>query len=169
VNRLKLSVLALALAAAPAAAQPAPATSTIAPGMIVKHDKGSEVGTVVRIEGDLLIVKTDKYEVPVPKTSTTPFEGTLLFGMTRDQLNAAVEAQNAARDAAMKVGASVLDPAGAAAGTVTATDAESLTLKVASGKVVRLPRTGFALGANGLVVGLTAAQLEAAASGSSTK
>ena len=169
-NTSKLSLLVLGLvAAAPVAAQqaqPAPAPqagAAIAAGTVVKHDQGTEVGTVVRVEGDLLIVKTDKYDVPIPRSSVTPHEGVLLFGMTREQLNAAVEQQNAARDAAIKPGAAVLGMAGQAAGSVEAADAEFVTLKLASGKLVRVPRAAIGLGQAGLVTSLTAAQLEAAA------
>jgi preprotein translocase subunit YajC len=164
VNRFKLSAAALALAAAmPAAAQQAGAQAAIAPGAIVKDDKGGEVGTLVRIEGDNYVVKTDRHEVTIAKTSMTPHEGTLLFGMTREQLNAAVDKQVSDKEAAIKPGAAVFGAAGNNAGTIEAVDAEYITLKLASGKAVRLPRNAVGLGANGLVTGLTAEQLEAAA------
>lgn len=168
VNSVKLSIAALALAAAvPAAAQQrAPA---IGPGAIVKDDKGGEVGTVVRVEGDIYVIKTDKHEVPVAKASVTPYEGALLFGMTRDQLNATVDAQIAKKDAAITTGATVFGSAGSPAGTIEAADAEFVTLKLSSGKAVRLPRTALALGPNGLVTGATVAQLEAAAANAGTQ
>ena len=177
-SKLSLLFLGLVATAAPAAAQqaaqptqPAPAAqagAAIAAGTVVRHDKGTDVGTVVRTEGDILIVKTDKYEVPIPRSSVTPHEGVLLFGMTREQLNAAVDQQNAARDAALKPGAAVLGSAGATAGTIEAADAEFVTLKLPSGKAVRLPRTAIALGQSGLVTSLTAAELEAAAGAAAT-
>ncbi|PSJ43277.1 hypothetical protein [Allosphingosinicella deserti] len=170
VNNMKLSVAAFALAAAlPAAAQQPAAQAAVGPGTIVKDDKGAEVGTVARVEGETYIIKTDKHEVPIARASVTPHEGALLFGMTRDQLNAAVEQQLAKKDAAITTGATVLGSAGTPAGTIDAVDPEFVTLKLPSGKAVRLPRTALALGQSGLVTGATAEQLEAAAASAGTQ
>jgi hypothetical protein len=85
--------------------------------------------------------------------------------MTQAELNAAVEKDQAAAEASLAVGAPVKDSAGASAGTIEAIDAEFVTLKLASGKSVRLPRNGIAGSSNGAVIGLAAADLEASAGG----
>jgi preprotein translocase subunit YajC len=135
----------------------------ISAGMVVNDTKGGSVGSVARVDGQFVVVKTDKHEVRLPATSFTPHEGALLFGMTRDQLNADVEKSLAAAAAKIAPGATVTGTAGGAVGTITAVDDQTVTIKLASGNLVRVPRTGVAAGPNGVVVGATAADLEAAA------
>jgi preprotein translocase subunit YajC len=85
----------------------------------------------------------------------------------RDQLNAEIEKANASAANRIAPGAAVVDQAGGAVGAITAADADSVTVKLASGTLVRLPKAAVAASANGVVVGSTAAQLEAAARGAS--
>lgn len=154
-----------AAAQAPAAAAPA----AIAAGAVVKDTNGGEVGTITRVDGQFVIVKTDKHEVRLPATAFTPSNGALLFGMTRDQLNAEVEKSLAAAAAKIAPGAVVTGTAGATVGTITAVDADTVTIKLASGALVRVPKTGVAASGNGVVVGATAAQLEASVKGAPGK
>jgi preprotein translocase subunit YajC len=160
-------LIAVSLAAASAsgvAFAQAPADgAAIAAGTAVKDTSGGDVGTVARVDGQFIVVKTDKHEVRLPATSFTPHEGALLFGMTRDQLNAEVERSLAAAAAKIAPGAAVTGTAGAAVGTISAVDEQTVTIKLASGNLVRVPRSGVAPGPNGVVVGATAADLEAAA------
>jgi preprotein translocase subunit YajC len=166
---LIFSPLALALAAtgAPALAQaPAPAASTTGGfnvGAVVRDTAGAEVGTVTKVDAANVTVKTDKHEVPIPRASFTAAPNGLLFGMTRDQLNGAVDAQLAAAAAKVVVGATITGSAGATVGTIEAMDAQYVTVKLASGTSVRLPRASVGAGPNGPIVALTAAELEAAA------
>jgi preprotein translocase subunit YajC len=156
--------LSTAAAAGAASAQaPAAAPAAIAAGAVVKDTNGGEVGTVLRVEGQFLILKTDKHEVRLPTSAFTPHDGALLFGMTRDAVNAKVEEALAAAAARIAPGAAVVDPKGGAVGTITAVDAESVTVKLPSGALVRLQRASVAAGPNGVVVGATLAQLEAGA------
>jgi preprotein translocase subunit YajC len=157
-----LASLGLGLAVPAAAQAPAPAAA-ISVGMAVKDASGGDVGTVSSIDGQFIVVKTDKHEVRLPATSFTPHAGALLFGMTRDQLNAETERSLAAAAAKIAAGASVSDSAGGAVGTITAVDPQWVTVKLVSGAEVRLPHDAVGVGANGVVVGSTAAQLEAAA------
>ncbi|HYI05929.1 MAG TPA: hypothetical protein VD858_13635, partial [Reyranella sp.] len=128
---LNLAALGLLAAAAPVAAQ-APAAS-ISAGMTVKDTAGGVVGTVAGVDGQYLTVKTDRNEVRLPVTSFTPVDGALLFGMTRDQLNAEVDKAKAAADAKVVVGAAVTGAGGASVGTIEALDGEFVTLKLTSG------------------------------------
>lgn len=157
---IALSLSAAAALPGAAAAQP---PAGISAGMTVKDTAGGTVGTVARVETGFVIVKTDKHEVRLPANSFTPHEGALLFGMTQAQLNAEVEKSLAAAAAKIAPGASVTGTAGAAVGTITAVDDQTVTIRLASGNLVRVPRSGVAPGPNGVVVGATAADLEAAA------
>jgi preprotein translocase subunit YajC len=158
---LSLSAAALAAGGLSGAAF-AQAPAGIAAGMSVKDTNGGEVGTVARVESGFVIVKTDKHEVRLPANSFTPHEGSLLFGLTQAQLNAEVEKSLAAAAAKIAPGAAVTGTAGAAVGTITAVDDQTVTIKLASGNLVRVPKSGVAAGPNGVVVVATAADLEAA-------
>ena len=134
-----------------------------AAGTQIVDTKGGAVGTVVRVDGENVVIKTDKHEVALPKTSFTAHEGKLLFGMTQAELNAATEKSLAEAAAAIAPGATVKGSAGAVVGTIDAVDTETVTIKLASGSLVRVPRTGVAAGNGDVVVGLTAQELEASA------
>jgi preprotein translocase subunit YajC len=166
IKSLFLASLCVGLAApvaAQAPAAPPAAGATIAVGMAVKDTQGGDVGTVTKVEPGFVTLKTDKHEVRLPVASFTPNKGVLLFAMTRDQLNAATEQALAKQAANIAPGAAVSDSSGAPVGTVSAVDPQFVTVKLASGAEVRLPRSGVAGGPNGVVVGSTAAQLQAAA------
>lgn len=132
-----------------------------APGMQVVDTNGGAVGVVTAVKADLITVKTDKHEVALPKTSFTVHEGKLLFGMTQAQLNAEAEKSKAEAEKAIAPGATVKGSGGAVVGAIEAVDAEFVTLKLQSGALVRLPRNGVAAGNGGVVIGLTAEQLQA--------
>ena len=149
---LTLAVAGLSLAA-PGIAQ--------TPGMQVVDTKGGAVGVVTAVKGDLITVKTDKHEVALPRTSFTVHEGKLLFGMSQAELNAEAEKSLAAAAAAIAVGASVKGSGGAVVGTIDAVDADFITLKLDSGELVRIPRSGVSAGNGEVVIGLTAEQLKA--------
>jgi preprotein translocase subunit YajC len=139
--------------AAPAAAQTA--------GMQVVDTNGGAVGAVTAVKGGLITVKTNKHEVALPRTSFTLHEGKLLFGMTQAQLNAEAEKAQAQANAAIAPGATVKGSGGAVLGTIDAIDAEFVTLKLESGELVRLPRSGVAASNGEVVAGVTAEQLRA--------
>lgn len=154
-------VIGLALAAVSI-----PAEAAVTAGAVVKDTSGGEVGTILRVEGDQLILKTDKHEVRLPVASFTATETGALFGMTRAQLNAEVDKALAAANAQIVVGATVKGTAGATVGTIEAVDAQFVTLKLTSGTSIRL-RNAVAGSPNGPVTALTAEQIEAAAKAAS--
>lgn len=167
-KKLILSALPIVLAASAAGMQPAlaqdpGAQAAIAAGAKVTDSKGGEVGTIAKVDGQFVIVKTDRHEVRLPVTSFTPHNGGLLFGMTRDELNAEVDRTLAAANAKIVAGATVNGSQGGMVGTIDSIDDEFVTVKLASGTKVRLPRSALAPGLNGAVIGMTVAQLEAAA------
>ncbi|HEX8573699.1 MAG TPA: hypothetical protein VF759_13215 [Allosphingosinicella sp.] len=153
----------LIAAGAALAALSVPAASAVTAGAVVKDTKGGEVGTIVRVEGANLVLKTDRHEVTLPVSSFTSSDEGALFGMTRDQLNAEVDKATAAANAQIVPGATVKGAAGAVVGTIEAVDSQFVTLKLASGTSIRLPRNAVAGSPNGPVTGMTAEQIEAAA------
>ena len=150
--------LAVAAPLAPAFAQ---AAGGFVVGTQVTDANGGAVGTVTAINGDVVTVKTDRFEANLPKSSFATHEGKLLVGMTQAELNAAIEKDQTAAAASLAVGAPVKGTAGTQVGTIEAIDAEFVTLKLESGKSIRIPRAGIAGSADGAVIGLSAAELEA--------
>lgn len=145
--------------ASPLLAQaPAP---QVAAGTAITGPAGQPVGTVVSVVGTDAVVRTDKYDVRVPIASIRVDAKGAVIGMTRDQLNAGIEDALAKVNQLLVVGAPVYDPAGGIAGNVDTVENQFVTLKLPSGKTVRLDRSGFSMGRNGLLIGLTAAQIEA--------
>ncbi len=159
-NKLFLTMLPIALMAAPAAAQSA---GTFSAGAKVSDTQGGEVGTITSVDAEFVIVRTDRHEVRLPKASFTAHNGGFIMAMTRDQLNAEVDKARAQALASLAAGASVAGADGASVGTVDAIDSDFVTVKLTSGKLVRLPRSAVSANANGAVVGMSVAELEAAA------
>lgn len=159
----KLILPGLALAATALAAPAAIAEVAIAAGVKVTDTSGAEVGTVTKVEGANLLLKTDKHEVRLPVSSFAKGDSSLLFALSRDQLNAEVEKALAAANAKIVAGAEVKGAQGAAVGTIEAVDDQFVTLKLSSGSLIRLPRASVAAGPDGVVTGITAAELESLA------
>ncbi|MCJ8190072.1 hypothetical protein [Sphingomicrobium aestuariivivum] len=160
----KTAIAATALVAmtpmAPAvAAQPAGVTT----GMQVVELDGTLVGTVVAADDQLITIRTDKHDVPVPAASFTPNEGKLLFGMSAAELNAAVDANLAAAEASVAVGKSVKDVAGVEFATIEEITAEYIQLGLEGDKVIRIPVNGLQKDANGAIALYNAADLIAGA------
>ncbi len=159
---LMLSVPALAQTAAPQAAAPAAAAAvTLAPGAAVTGPSGNPVGTVVSVDGPNAIVRTDKYDVALPISSMRVEATGAVVGVTREELNAGVEQAMAKVNQLFVAGSPVYGPAGNAVGNIDVVEAEFVTLKLTGGQSVRLPRSGFAAGPNGLMIGLTEDQIKA--------
>lgn len=156
----RLLAMAAALTCAVPGAASAQTPATISPGMQVIDPSGGSVGTVVSVKGDQLTVRTDKHEVLLPATSFTPNEGKLLFALTRDQLNSQTEQALAEASAKLVAGVSVFGAGGNLAGSIDAIDDKMVTVKLTSGKLVRLPRTAVAPNDKGAVLGVSAAELE---------
>jgi len=163
-GKVKMRLFVAFAAASLALAGPAVAQSdAFAVGAEVLDGSGNPVGTISAINGDVVTVKTDKLDANLGKASFAQQDGKLYIGMTQAELNAAIEKDKAAAEASLAVGSPVKDGAGAAVGTIDAIDAEFVTIKLASGKAVRLPRSGIAGSASGAVVGASLADLEASA------
>lgn len=151
---MALSALALA-GAAPVAAQ------TLAPGAAIVDTKGQPVGTVVAVNGDAATIRTDRHEVRMPLASIRVDANNGVVAMTQAELNAGVDQAMAQMAAALSPGATVYDPAGGVVGTIGAVEGELVTVRLPSAREARLPRNAFSMGRRGLLVGTTAAQMEA--------
>jgi preprotein translocase subunit YajC len=158
---LKTCAYAAALAAAPMALNAAVAAtpSEVHPGMSVVDPSGGSVGLVTGVNGDTLILKTDKYELALPMASFTASEGKLLFGMTAAQLNAQAAEQAAANSAAIAAGAQVFGSDGSLAGTVEAVQDALVTIKLAGGQAVQLAKASVRGSDKGVVLGVTTAKI----------
>jgi preprotein translocase subunit YajC len=154
------------MSAAPAISQ---ASAAITVGMPVTDASGGAVATVSEVKGDNVVIKTDKHEVMLPKTSFSVDQGKLLFGMTQAQLNAEIEKSLAASNASIVAGATVKGSAGTPVGKIEAVDADTVTIALDSGKKLRMPKEGVRGNADGTVtVGYTADQLDALVAGAAT-
>ena len=163
---LLIALAPLAAAAAlPTVAQAAAPAVTV--GATVTDTAGGLVGTVSALKDGLATVKTDQHEVQIPVTSFgAGANGTVILSVTRAELNAQVAQSLAAASANVKVGAAVTGAAGAPVGTISAIEGDLVTLKLASGKLVKLPRAGVAGTETGAAIGMTLAELNAAVAAS---
>jgi preprotein translocase subunit YajC len=149
--------------AAPAVAQ---AQAGITVGMQVTDSSGGAVGTVASIQGQNLLVKTDKHEALLPRTSFSVSNGKLLFGMTQAQLDAEIEKNLAAANAAVVAGATVKGVGGTPVGTIDSVADGKATIALQDGKKIAVPQEGLRGNADGSVtIGYSAAQLEALVQG----
>lgn len=139
-----------------------PVITTLGVGMSVVDSQGVAVGTITAVAADSVTVKTDKHEAQLPNSSLTISEGKALFGMNQTELNASIEKTIAATPQhELKVGATVKGTAGASVGTIDAGTTDNVTIKLASGLKISIPRSGIAAQADGSgVIGLTVAELE---------
>jgi hypothetical protein len=163
--RLFIALASAALAFSPIAPANAQDSGGFAIGTQVVDTSSNPVGTVIAVNGDVVTVKTDKLEAQLGKASFAQQGGKLYIGNTQAELNALVEQEKLAAEASLGVGKPVKGAQGVEVGTIEAIDADYVTLKLTSGKSVRIPRSGIAGSANGAVIGMTAADIEAAAGG----
>lgn len=176
-NALFATAAALTLSAAPAYAQSAPAAApaatsqaSVTVGAVVKDTAGGEVGRIESVEGGNAVLDTGTNKVSVPLSSFATGPSGPIMAMTKAQVDqAASSAQqqaqaSASAEAAQAVtqGATVRDTAGGEVGTIKSVDAQ-FALVDTSKNQVRLPLSAFAAGPNGPVIGMTKAELDAAA------
>jgi preprotein translocase subunit YajC len=159
-------VAAFAMIATPVVAQsntaaPATAAASVTAGATVYDTEGGVVGTIDSVNGDVAVVATGQNKVGVPVASFGPGDKGPRLAMTRAQLDQAAAGAKAERKAAVTQGANVVDSAGEQVGTVSSVDAQYAVVDMADAQV-KLPLNAFSVKDNGLMVGMTKAQLEAA-------
>ena len=160
------SALTAAAFAIPATAQTASPAVKVAVGAAVSDTSGNPVGTIEAVEGDLAVLSTGTNKVSLPISSFGAGEKGPVLGMTKAEVDAAAAGAAAASQAelaaSLTAGAQVSDTSGAKVGTIEAVEGEFATVATTNSKV-RLPLSAFAKGANGPVIAMSAAELDAAA------
>ncbi len=158
--------------------QQAPATAPagkpdVAAGAQVSDAQGGAVGTIESVSGGNAVVSTGTAKAALPLSAFAQGPNGLIIGMTKAELEAAIAkasggASTASASAAtsapasIAVGAPVSDTKGGKVGTVAAVSGNLVTVATANTKV-QLPKSAFGQGASGLVIAMTATELEAAA------
>jgi len=145
-------------AAAPAAAATAPAA--VAVGQKVVDTAGAPVGSIEALNNGVATLSTGVTKVGIPVSSFAMGPTGPVIGLTKTEIEA--KAAQAGQTLAIAVGADVKDASGAKVGTVKAVTGDMVTVASASASA-QLPKTAFAQGDGGLVIGMTAAQFDAAA------
>lgn len=149
------------------AAQPAPtgaaaaaAAPNVAAGATVTDTSGAPVGTIESVSNGNAVLSTGTAKAAIPVSSFAKGANGLVIGVTKAQLEAQVA--QASKPQQITVGMAVSGPQGAPVGKVEAVSDETVTVATANSKA-QLPKSAFAQGQGGLVIGMTAEQLDAAA------
>jgi hypothetical protein len=151
---------------APAAAATAPAAPSVTVGASVSDTTGAPVGTIESVSGGNAVLSTGAAKAAIPVTSFAKGPNGLVVGITKADLEAKVA--QATKPTDITVGMAVSGPTGAPVGKVDAVAGDMITVATANTKA-QLPKTAFAQGPNGLVIGMTAEQLDAAAKAAAPK
>lgn len=184
--------------AAPATAAASAPAPNVTVGAQVADASGGAVGTIESVSGGNAVLSTGTAKATLPVTAFAQGPNGLVIGMTKADVEAAVAkagggAQSAAASsststastaapgsgaastqtaaatpASITVGATVSDPKGGVVGKVAAVSGNLVTVATANTKA-QLPKTAFAQNENGLVIGMTASELEAAAKAAAPK
>ncbi len=170
------SAVLLAPMASPALAQstaaPAPAKANVTAGAAVLDPQGGTVGTVASVSGELAVVDTGAVKASLPVSAFAQGDKGLLISMTKTELEAAAkgaaQGSQAELAALLVPGTAVTDSKGGAVGKIDSVEGEFAIVATPSAKV-KLPKTAFAKGPNGPIIGMTLAELEAAAKGAAPK
>lgn len=163
---------ATAEAQATAQTTPTPAAGAkpvIAVGTTVYDPAGGTVGTIEAVSAEAVTLSTGTTKVALPTTAFGTSEKGTAIGMTKVELEAAAASAAASASSALKsqlvAGAQVYGQSGATlVGTVKEASADLVTLTTPKGDV-RLPVAGFASSGGKIVIGMTAAEFDAAVAG----
>lgn len=154
-------------------AAPAPAQATPAKvGDTIYDDSGAEVGKIESITNGVAVVftGTNRASVPVTSFGTSPKGPT--FGMTKAQLDeaAAKAAASAQADLRAKLvaGTDVYGKNGAPVAKIKSVDGDNVVLTSTKGDVT-IPITGIGTNAQGLYLGMTQAEFDAAVAAAQPK
>lgn len=163
---MKKSLIAAAIAAASlapvaATAQDA-ASAAVAPtvGAKVYGPEGNEVGTVESVANGVITVSTGAARAGLPPSAFAMREKGLTIGMTKAQLEAAVNGAKAetgaAKEAAMVVDAPVKSSDGIVLGTISKIEGDDVTVQLSDGNSVILKKSYLGLVNEALTLGMTA-------------
>jgi len=157
---MALPAFAQATQTAPATAGAPAAGANVTVGASVVDTKGQPVGTIESVNGANAILSTGAAKAAIPVSSFAKGPNGLVVGISKADLEAQVAQATKPRE--ISVGMAVSGPQGAPVGKIEAVTGDMVTVATANSKA-QLPKTAFAQGPNGLVIGMTAEQLDAAA------
>lgn len=157
----------LAQAAAPALAGPA-----LVAGAVIFDPQGGEVGKIDSVADDAVVIDTGTHRATLPKSAFgTGAKGptiTVTKAQIDAQVGAALDKTAAELNAALAPGAEVRGKSGVIVGTIKEVNGDQVIVDRVTGPV-SLAKKAFASGPQGLVISLTAAELDAAAKAISPK
>lgn len=163
---MKTSLIAAAIAAAslaPVAVSAQDTAAAVAPtvGAKVYGPEGNEVGTVESVQNGVITVNTGAARAGLPVASFAMREKGLTIGMTKAQLEAAVNGakaeSNAAKEAAMVADAPIKSNDGVVLGTISKIEGDDVTVLLSSGASVILKKSYLGIVDGSLTLGMTAA------------
>lgn len=168
--------LGAAILPAVATAQSAPAAAqsgaSLTVGATVYDPQGGEVGKIESIAGENAVIDTGTNKATLPKSAFGTGANGPVISATKAQLDALVSAAAAEADAALTAalipGAEVRGKSGTLVGTVKEVNGDQVVLDRPAG-LVTLLKPAFATGPSGLIISMTAAELEAAASATTSE
>lgn len=142
------------------------AAPVLTAGATIYDPQGGEVGKIDSLTNDAVVVDTGASKATLPKSA---FAGgskgptvTITKAQIDEQVAAATQKAATALDAALVAGAEVKGKAGAPIGTIKEVTGENVVIDRVAGPV-SLSRKAFGVGAQGLFISMTAAELDAAA------
>jgi hypothetical protein len=163
---MKKSLIAAAIAAAslaPVAASAQSAAAAVAPtvGAKVYGPEGNEVGTVESVQNGVITVNTGAARAGLPTSAFAMREKGLTIGMTKEQLEAAINGakaqSSAAKEAAMVVDAPIKSSDGVVLGTISKIEGDDVTVQLSDGASAILKKSYLGLVNGSLALGMTAA------------
>jgi hypothetical protein len=152
-------------ASAGSAATAAP-SATLSVGTKVVDPQGQEVGTISSIAGDAIVLDTGAAKATLARSSFGSGPNGPTIGMTKAQLEAAVQQAKAqastATDSALQPGADVRSKDGQPVGKIASVNGDNVVVDRAGGPVT-LKKANFTADPQGPVLSMTAAEFESAA------
>lgn len=151
-----------AQAAAPASAT-AISVAGLSVGATVFGPEGGEVGKIVAINGDVVVVNTGTHSAGLAKSAFGSGKNGPVIGLTKSQLDDAAEASMQQTEsklaAALIVGAAVRSADGQPVGTVKSIGNDGTVVIEGAGRTFALKKDVFATDATGLILRITAKDL----------
>jgi hypothetical protein len=159
-----------ASAGGPATATPS-ASASLSVGTKVVDPQGQEVGTILSVSGDAIVLDTGTAKATLARSSFGTGPNGPTIGMTKSQLEAAVQQAKAqastATDSALQPGAPVRSKDGQPVGKIAAVSGDNVVVDRAGGPVT-LKKANFTADQQGPVLSMTAAEFESAAKAAGT-
>ncbi|MBC2665738.1 hypothetical protein H7F51_09395 [Novosphingobium flavum] len=156
----------IAPGAATAQTAPTAASADLKIGAVIYGPQGSEVGKIDSVASDTIVIDTGTHKATLPRSALGSSAKGPTVSVTKAQIDAQIQAAldkaDAELSAALVPGAEVRGKSGALIGTIKELNGDQVVVDRASGPV-GLPKRAFAKGPQGLVISLTAAELDVAA------